>query len=49
MKASELELYERKADPKIRACLVCKTPFPSEWAGERICPDCKKSVNWRRG
>jgi len=39
----------RRMDAQNRKCLICKTPFPSEWAGERICPKCKKSTLWRRG
>ena len=34
---------------KTRKCLVCKVPFLSEWAGERICIKCKSSSNWRSG
>ena len=34
---------------KTRKCLVCKAPFLSEWAGERICHKCKSSSNWRGG
>ena len=34
---------------KTRKCLMCEAPFLSEWAGERICPKCKSSSNWRRG
>lgn len=35
--------------PKTRRCLRCETTFPSEWAGERICPRCKSSNAWRTG
>ncbi len=34
---------------KTRKCLVCKAPFLSEWASERICQKCKSSSNWRSG
>lgn len=37
------------ADPKTRTCLACRTPFRSEWAGERICNRCKTSSSWRSG
>ncbi len=32
-----------------RRCLRCRDMFPSEWAGERVCPRCKKSAAWRNG
>src|SRR5581483_4768217 len=38
---------ERYIEPKIRPCLVCKTPFQSEWSGERICRRCKSAKIWR--
>jgi hypothetical protein len=34
---------------KTRACLICKKPFQSEWAGERICRSCKSTAAWRSG
>lgn len=34
---------------KVRPCLRCKTPFPSKWAGERICSRCKGTTAWRSG
>lgn len=34
---------------KERKCLKCREPFPSEWAGERICKRCKSSGSWRNG
>lgn len=34
---------------KVRPCLRCKTPFPSKWAGERICTRCKGTTTWRSG
>ena len=37
------------AEAKTRLCLVCKTPFPSAWAGERICRRCKSTEKWRAG
>ncbi len=36
-------------DAKTRQCLMCSTPFPSQWAGERVCPKCKSSSTWRSG
>ncbi len=35
--------------PKVRRCLRCGAPFPSEWAGERVCSRCKRSAGWRVG
>ena len=35
--------------PRTRRCLRCQTSFESEWAGERICSSCKRSVAWRKG
>ena len=37
------------ADPKTRPCLVCKSSFLSEWAGERVCRRCKSTAAWRSG
>jgi len=39
----------RESEEKIRNCLVCKSPFPSAWAGERICRRCKSTSTWRSG
>ena len=36
-------------EAKTGLCLVCKTPFPSAWAGERICRRCKSTEKWRAG
>ncbi len=36
-------------DPKVRNCLACRRRFTSAWAGERICPKCKRSRSWRSG
>jgi hypothetical protein len=33
----------------MRACLVCRKPFLSAWAGERICRQCKSTSAWRGG
>jgi hypothetical protein len=40
---------ERDDESKTRKCLVCKAPFLSGWAGERICRKCKSKSNWRMG
>jgi len=40
---------QQKLQPKMRACLICKKTFPSEWAGERICRNCKSTAAWRSG
>jgi hypothetical protein len=40
---------ERDTVPKTRPCLVCKTPFLSEWSGQRICRRCKSGKNWSSG
>lgn len=37
------------ADRKTRQCLMCGQPFPSEWAGERVCRSCKSTAAWRTG
>ena len=34
---------------KPRRCLRCEATFDSEWFGERICSNCKKSNAWRTG
>ena len=40
---------EREYAHKMRDCLMCHGTFVSEWPGERICQNCKKSVEWRNG
>jgi hypothetical protein len=40
---------ENTSEPKIRKCLICSRPFPSAWAGERICRRCKSTSGWRGG
>jgi hypothetical protein len=37
----------RISDPKTRKCLLCRDPFPSAWAGERVCKKCKSTSTWR--
>jgi hypothetical protein len=39
----------RRGEEKVRNCLICKSPFPSAWAGERICRRCKSTSAWRGG
>jgi hypothetical protein len=39
----------RASEEKIRKCLVCKSPFPSSWSGERVCRRCKSTSAWRSG
>lgn len=34
-------------EEKIRKCLICREPFPSAWAGERVCRRCKATSTWR--
>ena len=40
---------DMEPEPKTRQCLLCRTPFPSAWAGERICRPCKSTAAWRNG
>jgi hypothetical protein len=40
---------EVKTEPKTRKCLLCSQPFPSAWAGERVCRKCKSTSAWRTG
>ncbi len=48
--ATEEKTDERQRDEsRIRDCLRCRVPFPSSWFGERICPKCKSTNNWRTG
>lgn len=52
MHLNETNLKTDDAAPdtaKRRACLKCRDGFESEWAGERICPRCKKSSTWKLG
>lgn len=34
---------------KSRPCLMCRRSFTSQWSGERVCPKCKGSWDWRTG
>jgi hypothetical protein len=48
--ASDLQFDQSIEDnPKVRRCLRCKASFGSQWAGERICPRCKRSTAWQKG
>lgn len=38
-----------REDTTHRRCLRCDSRFPSEWFGERICQQCKKTTAWRMG
>ena len=37
------EDVRRDDERKTRKCLMCEAPFLSEWAGERVCLNCKPS------
>ncbi len=47
--------YPKKPEPlhthegKLRRCLMCRQSFTSSWPGERVCPRCKTTINWRDG
>ena len=41
--------FVRRQQRLLRRCLACLLPFDSEWAGERICPHCKRKPGWREG
>ena len=44
----EFEAHSRHdREPKTRNCLICRSPFPSAWAGERVCRRCKSTSTWR--
>jgi hypothetical protein len=47
--AERLDADRPADDPKHRRCLKCGDDFPSEWAGQRVCPRCKKRSEWRSG
>jgi hypothetical protein len=34
---------------KTRKCLMCRQPFSSAWAGERVCSNCKQTQAWSDG
>lgn len=34
---------------KQRCCLMCRETFPSHHVGERVCPACRKSPEWKSG
>jgi len=39
--------YEREFGTDTRTCLKCQTKFVSESIENRICDDCKQSVDWK--
>jgi len=43
----EHEDVHHPGEEKVRKCLICKTPFQSAWAGERVCRRCKSTSTWR--
>ena len=43
----EQDDLHRAGEEKTRKCLICKTPFQSAWAGERVCRRCKATSTWR--
>jgi hypothetical protein len=43
------EVDARRDVEKVRKCLICRDPFPSAWAGERVCRRCKSTSAWRGG
>jgi hypothetical protein len=45
----EFDRPRRDDEEKVRNCLICQSPFPSAWAGERICRRCKSTSAWRGG
>ena len=45
--SEEYEELHRAGEEKTRKCLICKTPFQSAWAGERVCRRCKATSTWR--
>ncbi len=48
-KSPENPVVESDMEQKTRQCLICRSPFPSAWAGERICHRCKSKAAWRSG
>jgi len=48
-KISENPVVEPDIEHKTRQCLICRSPFASAWAGERICRGCKSKAAWRSG
>ena len=43
------EDVRRDDERKTRKCLVGRVEFLSEWAGERVCRNCKSRSDWRSG
>lgn len=48
-KSPTIPVVEGDMELKTRRCLACQSPFPSAWAGERVCRRCKSTVTWRSG
>lgn len=46
---TEISEEREEVGQKVRPCLMCRKPFESEWAGERVCRKCKSTETWRRG
>ncbi len=44
-----IPVVEGDMELKTRRCLICQSPFPSAWVGERICRRCKSTATWRSG
>ena len=41
--------WERRPQFNTGKCLVCTELYYPEGIGDRVCPDCKVSNNWRNG
>lgn len=39
--------FARRGEGRDRNCLRCRRTFRSEWAGERVCPRCKSTKEYR--
>jgi hypothetical protein len=44
-KPEAIRTYERK----VRHCLSCRREFTSDWPGNRVCGDCRRTVTWQEG
>ena len=40
-------VYDRPEERMKRKCLCCKKEFMSDWIGNRICPKCKDTANYK--
>ena len=47
------DYYDQKkpssSDKKMRVCMMCRKKFPSEWAGNRFCKECKTTSEFKNG